>query len=110
MPQPHFKFDKKHFVKAVIAITFAIIILGLLIVFPQQTVISSRVGGTIHQPAQTKIYQLRGVYNLIQHHKYRVNYFDSDGHQLNTKYYSTKDQINQKDWGNTVKSKWTFGD
>lgn len=110
MSQPHFKFDKKHFIKAVITTLFAIIVLGILIVFPQQTVISSRVGGAMRQPAQTKIYQLRGVYNLIQHHKYRVDYFDSDQHKLTTKYYQDKNQIQAKDWGNAVESNWTFGD
>lgn len=106
----HWKLDKKHLIKSLVAIIGAVIVLSVLIVMPQQKQVSDRLGGTIHEPAEAKVYQLRGLYNVVKDHKYRVDYFNIEGKKLSSKYFDNKDQISPHDWGNSIRSKWTFGE
>lgn len=71
---------------------------------------NKKLKGLINEPVKAKVYQLKGLYNIIQHHKYRVDYFDIHDHQLSSKYYQDKTQIQTTDWGHQIKANWKFGD
>lgn len=106
--QAKLKLDKKHLIHSLIAIVIVGCILIVMIGTPQQKQLSYRLGGSINEPVEAKVFQLRGLTNILAHHKYRVDYFDADHKKLSSKYFATKSDIPQSDWGQSVKANWRF--
>lgn len=88
----------------------AIVVLSYLIVTPQQKYLNYRVGGAMNQSYEANFYQLRGLYNTLQGHNYRVDYLNAHHQVIKSRYFAKRSQVPKSDIGGYIgPMPWRFG-
>lgn len=101
---------RKRFRHSLYCLIASLIVVGYLIVTPQQKYLNYRVGGKMNQSYEANFYQLRGLYNTLQGHNYRVDYLNANHHVIGKQYFAKRNQVPKSDIGGYIgPMPWRYG-